>query len=52
MKNDKKCPLCDDTGRILNRPTRLMGATYPFDDPWKGDEHFEPCPLCSGQAKE
>jgi len=46
MMGKIQCPLCDDTGKILVRPTRLIGATYSFDDPWKGDEHFEPCPLC------
>jgi len=40
------CPLCNGTGEIIKRPARLMGATYPEDDQWKGDEHFEPCPLC------
>lgn len=40
------CPLCDNSGWILVRPTRLIGATYSFWDTWKGDEHIEPCPLC------
>jgi len=45
------CILCDGSGEIINRPTRLMGATYPEDDQWKGDEHFEPCPLCGGHPR-
>jgi len=44
------CYLCDGTGMVLKSPVRLMGATYPEDDPWKGDEHFELCPLCYGIA--
>ena len=35
-----KCP-----GEIIQRPARLMGATYSDDDINKGDEHFVPCPL-------
>ncbi len=35
--------------QALKRPARLIGATYPEDDLHKGDEHFEPCPIC-GQA--
>jgi hypothetical protein len=42
----KLCPLCDGTTQVLQRPDRLIGATYPEDDPWKGDEHFVNCPLC------
>jgi len=41
-----KCPACDDTGEMFVIPQRLMGATYSFDDTCKGDEHYEPCPLC------
>jgi len=32
--------------QVIKRTTRLMGATYPEGDPWKGDEYFEPCPIC------
>jgi len=46
-KEDNDCPLCGGTNEVLKRPQRLMGATYPEDDKWKGDEHFEPCPLCN-----
>jgi len=42
----KLCQLCDGTTEVIERPARLMGATYPEDDPWKGDEHLVPCPLC------
>lgn len=38
------CPLCDDSGEVVVRPTRLMGATYWGRD--SGDEYIEPCPLC------
>lgn len=41
IKVDGKLP------QVIKRTTRLMGATFPEDDPWKGDEHLEPCPLCS-----
>jgi len=47
MTQDTPCPLCDGTKEVLRRPARLMGATYTEDDQWKGDEHFEPCPLCN-----
>lgn len=43
---DKECILCNGTKEVIKRPVRLMGATYPEEDIWKGDEHFEPCPLC------
>ena len=43
----KVCQLCDGTAEVIERPRRLMGATYPEDDPWKGDEHLVPCPLCN-----
>jgi len=46
-KGEKPCPLCQGTQKILQRPARLIGATYPPEDTWKGDEHYEPCPLCS-----
>ena len=46
---EKHCPLCGGTNEVLQRPARLMGATYPDNDSWKGDEHFEPCPLCYSQ---
>lgn len=42
----KECPLCGGTKEVIERPPRLMGATYPENDPYKGDEHLEPCPLC------
>jgi len=42
----KLCPLCDGSTEVVVRSSRLMGATYPEDDPWKGDEHLAPCPLC------
>jgi len=42
-----KCPLCQGTKEVLSRIPRLMGATYPEDDPYKGDEYLEPCPLCA-----
>ncbi len=32
--------------QVIKRPARLIGATYPEDDKWKGDEHFEACPIC------
>ena len=35
--------------QVIKRPTRLMGATYPESVQWRGDEHFEPCPIC-GEA--
>lgn len=35
--------------QVPKRPSRLMGATYPEDDVWRGDEYLEPCPIC-GQA--
>ena len=40
----KVCHLCDGTVEVIERLSRLMGATYPEDDPWKGDEHLVPCP--------
>lgn len=43
----KLCQLCGGTAEVIERPRRLMGATYPEDDPWKGDEHLVPCPLCN-----
>ena len=39
-KGKESCPLCGGTGEVIKRPVRLMGATYPEDDTWKGDEHF------------
>jgi hypothetical protein len=52
IKPPWECPLCGDMGKVFKRPTRLMGATYPFDDPWKGDEHYEPCPLCGNNGSK
>lgn len=43
------CPFCGGTEEVLQKPERLIGATYAFDDPWKGDEHIGPCPVCCGQ---
>ena len=43
----KVCQLCGGTAEVIQRPSRLIGATYSWDDPWKGDEHLSPCPLCS-----
>lgn len=48
----ESCPLCQGTGEVLERPARLMGATYPESDPWKGDEHFVPCPLCKKKSQQ
>lgn len=45
------CPLCMNTKEVIYRPARLIGATYPSDDTWKGDEHFVPCPLCTKEAE-
>lgn len=45
------CPLCQNTRTVLVRTARLMGATYPEDDSYKGDEHFAPCPICCAQAE-
>ena len=45
-----QCAICADTGLVINRPHRLLGATYPPEDRWKGDEHFSPCPLCSKES--
>lgn len=45
-RKPKLCELCEGSTEIVVRPTRLIGATYPEDDKWKGDEHLEPCPLC------
>lgn len=53
MVNEAKievCPLCGDTGEVLVRPERLLGATYADDDPYKGEEHFEPCPVCCEES--
>ena len=47
---DKDCPLCGGTREVLIITTRLMGATYSTEDKWRGDEHFEPCPLCDYEA--
>ncbi len=52
MKETSSCPLCQGTKEVLRRPARLMGATYPLDDTWKGDEHFEPCPICTAEDKD
>lgn len=46
---DEECPLCKGTKEVVKRTARLMGATYPEDDPFKGDEHLEPCPLCCAE---
>lgn len=40
----KDCKLCGETGEVVNRPSRLMGATYWGND--SGDERLEPCPIC------
>lgn len=48
----EQCPLCGGTKEMIKRPARLMGATYPEDDQWKGDEHLEPCPICVRLAIE
>lgn len=45
-RKPKLCELCGGCLEIVVRPTRVIGATYPEDDKWKGDEHLEPCPLC------
>lgn len=50
MPLEKVCPLCGGTKEVIERPTRLMGATYPDSDPFKGDEHLEPCPLCEKEV--
>ena len=42
-----ECPLCESTGEAIQRPVRLIGATYPFDDQRRGDEHIVDCPLCN-----
>lgn len=47
----KECPLCGGTKEVIERPPRLMGATYPENDPYKGDEHLEPCPLCEQKER-
>ncbi len=47
----KECPLCGGTKEVIERPPRLMGATYPENDPYKGDEHLEPCPLCEQKQR-
>lgn len=39
-----KCVLCQGTGEAINRPSRLIGATYRDGD--LGDERLEPCPIC------
>jgi len=44
------CPLCNDMGEVTQRSPRLMDATYPEDDQWKGDEHLEPCPVCMAES--
>jgi len=46
-----QCAICADIGFVINRPRRVIGATYPLEDGWKGDEHFLPCPLCSQKDK-
>ena len=52
IDKDKECPLCNGTGKVLVETKRLIGATYPENDQWKGDEHFAPCPLCKPTRKE
>lgn len=49
-KLEEDCSLCQGSKEVVNRPPRLMGATYPKNDHWKGDEHLEPCPLCCGHS--
>lgn len=44
-----KCPLCGGTGEVINRPSRLIGATYWGSD--SGDEKLEPCPMCTFLVK-
>ena len=48
----EECLLCEGTKEVVNRPARLIGATYPEDDPFKGDEHFELCPLCCAENRD
>lgn len=45
-----KCPLCDDSGEVVVRPTRLIGATYLDGD--SGDERIERCPFSPEHAIE
>ena len=40
-----KCLLCEDSGEVVVRPTRVLGATYWDID--LGDERVVPCPLCA-----
>ena len=40
------CHLCGGSLEILVIPARLIGATYPESDEWKGDEHLIDCPIC------
>ncbi len=44
---EKLCLLCGGTAEVRVIPSRLIGATYPWDDPHRGDEHLSPCPSCS-----
>ena len=48
VKRATLCLLCDGEAIVLKQSARLMGATYPDSDKWKGDEHFEPCYNCDG----
>ena len=42
------CELCEDSREVVVRPDRVMGATYWGSD--SGDEHLEPCPLCTTRS--
>lgn len=48
--NIEGCAACHDSRRVFISTKRLIGATYWSDDPWKGDEHYELCPLCGLEA--
>lgn len=50
-EKEVKCLLCQGTKEVIRRPARLMGATYLETDQYKGDEHFEPCPLCCSEEE-
>lgn len=45
-RKPKLCGLCGGSLEIVIRPTQCIDATYSEDDPFKGDEHLELCPVC------
>ena len=49
IKKESKCSLCKDKKFILQRPSRLIGATYLNGE--NGDECEIPCPSCNKEGR-